>query len=98
MRSDACLCTLERSQKEARLPINLFCDEVLFLAFELDRLLDNPPSDFEQGCCCLDQLIMMDGTMAILSTFLEDVTHPPPERGSPHHAESRAVGPEHLPS
>jgi hypothetical protein len=40
------LGTLERSQKEAGLPIDLFSDEVLFLAFELDSLLDNCYRDF----------------------------------------------------
>ena len=40
VRSYSYLSTLERSQKETRLPIDRFSDEVLFLAFEFDRLLN----------------------------------------------------------
>ena len=46
VRSDADLRPLEWCQKEARLPIDLFSNEVLVLTFKLNGLLDNTHRDF----------------------------------------------------
>ena len=63
-------------QEQARLAIDSFSDEMLVLAFELDRLLDDCHRDFQERRRCIDQLILMHGTVAILSKLLQDVTHP----------------------
>src|SRR5713101_3768806 len=76
MRSYTHLSPLEGSQKQTGLPIDGFGDEVLVLAFELDRLLDDCHWDFQEGRRCLDELLVMDGTVAIFSKLLQHMTHP----------------------
>src|SRR5262245_33959204 len=66
----------EGSQKEARLPIDLFSNEMLFLAFHLNRLLNDRHRDFQEGRRCLNQFIVMHGIVAIFGKFLENVMHP----------------------
>jgi hypothetical protein len=67
---------LEWHQKEAGLPVDRFGYEVLFLTFELNRLLNNRHGDFQERCRGLNQLLMMDGTVTILGKFLQDMPHP----------------------
>jgi hypothetical protein len=67
------LSTVEWREKQTGLPIDRFSDEVLFLAFEVDCLLDDGHRDFEQGRRCLNQCILMDGTVAIFGKLLQDV-------------------------
>src|SRR4030095_7168425 len=74
VRGNADLCPLERGQKEAGLPINLFGDKMLFLAFEVDRLFNDRHGGFQKGRRCLNEFIMMDRTVAIFGKFLEDMT------------------------
>ena len=61
-------------QEQARLPLDVFSNEMLLVAFELDRPRDCRGRNPQQFHRRLHQLIMMDGTMAILGKFLEDVT------------------------
>ena len=75
MRGYADLRTLKWRQKEAGLPINLFGDKMLFLALELDRLLNDRHGDLQEGRRCLNEFIVMDRTVAIFGKFLEDMTH-----------------------
>ena len=75
MRSHSYFSTLEGSQKQTRLPINRFSDEMLLLTFQLDRTLNSHNWNLQKRCCCLDQFVMVDGTVTILSKFLEDMTH-----------------------
>ena len=56
---------LEGRQKEAGLPIDCFSNEVILLAFQLNSLLDDCNGDFQEGRRCLDQLLVMDGTVPI---------------------------------
>ena len=65
---------MEGSQEEAGLPIDVFSDEMVVLAFQLDSLLDDGDRDFQERRRCLNQLIMMDGTVTIVGKFLEDMT------------------------
>src|SRR5438128_4013234 len=66
---------MEWGQEQAGLPIDGFSDKMLLLAFELDRLLDDPHRDFQERRRRIDQLVLMHGTVAIFSKLLEDVTH-----------------------
>ena len=75
MRGYADLRTLKWRQKEAGLPINRFGDKMLFLALELDRLLDDCYRDFQEGRRRLNEFIVMDSTVAILGKFLQDMPH-----------------------
>src|SRR5262249_16047598 len=75
VRSYTRLSTLEGRQKQARLPIDLFGNEVIGLTFELDGLLDDGHRDFEQGRRCLNQFIVMDGTVTILGKLLQHMPH-----------------------
>src|SRR5262249_278776 len=72
---DADLSTLQGRQKEAGLPIDGFRDEVLVLALELDRLLDDCYRGFQEGRGCLNQLVMRDGTVPIFSKLLQHMPH-----------------------
>ena len=69
------LRTLDGRQEQAGLPLDVFSDEVVFLAFELDRLLNDRHGDLQERRRRLNQLIMMDRTVAILGKLLEDMTH-----------------------
>src|SRR5262249_41540406 len=52
-----------------------FGDEVLVLAFELDRLLNDRHRDFQEGRRRLNQFIAMDSTVSILGKLLQDMPH-----------------------
>ena len=69
------LSTVEWREKQTGLPIDRFSDKVLFLAFQLNRLFDDSNRNFQKRRCCLNQLVVMDSTVTILSKLLEDVTH-----------------------
>jgi hypothetical protein len=75
VRGNADLGTVEWRQKEAGLAIDGFGNEMLLLTLELDRLLNDRHGDFQEGRCCLNQFIVVDGTVPILGKFLEDMTH-----------------------
>ena len=74
VRSYPRLSTLEGRKKQAGLPIDLFGNEVIGLTFELDGLLDDGHRDFEQGRRCLNQFIVMDGSVTIFSKLLQHMT------------------------
>jgi hypothetical protein len=48
---------------------------VVLLAFQLDRLFNDRNRDLQETRCRLNQFIMMDGTVTVLSKFLQDMTH-----------------------
>ena len=73
MRGDADLSPLERRQKQTGLPSDGFGDEVLFLAFELDRLLDDCTRNLQERRRCLNEFIMIDRTVAIFGKLLQDM-------------------------
>ena len=47
---------------------------MLFLAFELNGLLNDRHRDLQERRRRLDQLVVMDGTVTILGKLLEDMT------------------------
>src|SRR5438045_2283690 len=73
VRGDADLGTLEWSQKQARLSIDVFGDEMLLLAFQLDGTRNDWHGDLQQGRRGLNQLLLVDGTVPIVGKFLEDM-------------------------
>ena len=62
------------SQKEAGLAIDGFGNEVVLLAFQLDRPRDDRHRNLQQRRRRIDQLVLMDGTVTILGKLLQDVT------------------------
>jgi hypothetical protein len=70
MRSYSYLSTLEGRQKEARLAINGFGDKVILLAFELDRQLNDCARNLQERRRCLNQLLMVYGTVTVFSKLL----------------------------
>jgi hypothetical protein len=67
---------------------------VLFLAFELDRLLNDRHRDLQEGRRRLNQFIVMDGTVALLGELLQDVPHASlgPDDGIPGNPEPLRQG------
>ena len=74
MGGDADLGTLEGGQEQAGFPLDVFSDEVVFLAFELNRLLDDGHRDFQERDRRLQEFLMMDGTVAIVGKLLQHMT------------------------
>ena len=74
MGGDADLSTLEGSQEQAGFPVNVFSDEVVLLAFELDGLLDDGQRDFQERDRRLQEFLMMDGTVTIVGKLLQHMT------------------------
>jgi hypothetical protein len=70
---DANLGTMQGGQEQARLPRNVLGDEMLRLAFQRNSLRNRRHRDLQQRYSCLDQFLLMDGTMPIVRKFLEDM-------------------------
>src|SRR6266446_1094839 len=65
---------MEWSQEQTGLAIDVFGDEMLVLAFELDSLLNRGERNLQERCRRIDQLVLMHGTMPIFSKLLQDMT------------------------
>ena len=75
VRSDTDLSTVEWSQEEAGLLIDVFTDKVILLAVEIDCLFDDRDRHLQERHRRLDELILVDSTVAILRKFLPDMTN-----------------------
>ena len=69
---------------------------MIFLAFELDRLLNARRGDLQERRRCLNQLLVMGGTVPIFGKLLPDVTDPACARITAS-VESPAAAPAHPP-